>query len=211
MFSKLIIAAAFEPEIEALRATMSSDRRFEFLVCGVGSIEAAAKTAQYLTISSESNRAVIFVGSLGSSTRDLPINSLVSASTVRLATVEDNSSYLVPTMKSDFAADIKISNIFPESQIHSLAVRSTMRITQTPGLAAALAKQSDTTCENLELFGVAMACKELQVPWGSLGVVTNYCFENAHQEWKDNYRNAAGMISEFFNLNREKFFAFKAK
>jgi len=50
--------------------------------------------------------------------------------------------------------------------------------------------------ENMEFFSILSVAKEFNIPAGGLFVVTNYCFEDAHKEFKANHKRAIKILEE---------------
>jgi nucleoside phosphorylase len=51
--------------------------------------------------------------------------------------------------------------------------------------------------ENMEFFSVLAVAKEFDIPAGGLFCVTNYCYENAHEEFMRNRAEAMDRIGEY--------------
>ena len=69
-------------------------------------------------------------------------------------------------------------------------------ITRDESLAQKMSKLTGCRFENLELYGVATACRELNVPWSTISCVTNYIEASGHQQWKENHKKAAEITSK---------------
>ncbi|MDA3946615.1 MAG: purine-nucleoside phosphorylase [Helicobacteraceae bacterium] len=50
--------------------------------------------------------------------------------------------------------------------------------------------------ENMEFFSVLRIAQEFDIPAGGVFCVTNYCNENAHEDFLKNHEQAKGLLSE---------------
>lgn len=226
MMSHFAVVAAFPPELTALREANLKGPRCSFHEVGVGGIEAAARMAQVLSdltqrISADSLR-VLFVGSVGSIDRDIPLLSLVVPSEVWLLDYPQllGKGYWPSLVKTQLEADPELrSNLtsslaeldslqLPQPIVWSAGMRADMRAelnvelsAYTPGAITAeedVAKEyRKYACfESLELFGVAMACHTFAVRWACLSTVTNYVGKEGHQQWQTNYKRAGEITAQ---------------
>lgn len=60
--------------------------------------------------------------------------------------------------------------------------------------------------ENMEFFSVMSVAKKFAIPVGGLFVVTNYCNENAHKDFKQNQPKALEILDKYISENRDKLF-----
>jgi nucleoside phosphorylase len=60
--------------------------------------------------------------------------------------------------------------------------------------------------ENMEFFSVMSVAKRFNLPSGGLFVVTNYCNENAHNDFKKNQPKALRLLDRYIQENRDKLF-----
>ena len=51
--------------------------------------------------------------------------------------------------------------------------------------------------ENMEFFSVISVAREFNIPVGGVFIVTNYCFENAHEEFLKNHNEAKKRLEEY--------------
>ena len=59
--------------------------------------------------------------------------------------------------------------------------------------------------ENMEFFSVLSVAKEFNIPVGGIFVVTNYCYENAHNEFLKNHKSAIKKLEDYLeNMYRGK-------
>lgn len=209
-----LVLGAFEPELEPIRkasgAQSSMTPPLTFATTGVGMVEAALGASKVLFGLQGKGLLpsvrVIFVGTIGSVDRNVPLFSSVSASRVVLADVGivSGKSYypeaIRKELKSDTAFQATLTRMNLEAWV-SEAVYTPPSITTDLSLGKSFQRVTGARFENLELFGIASACAQFGVPWNSLSVVTNYVGASAHQEWQENFRHAseitASVVSEF--------------
>ncbi len=58
-------------------------------------------------------------------------------------------------------------------------------------------KQFGIGAENMEFFSLLSVAKEFEIPAGGIFVVTNYCDEKAHKEYKKNIANAMALLENY--------------
>lgn len=51
--------------------------------------------------------------------------------------------------------------------------------------------------ENMEFFSLLKVAKEFEIPAGGIFIVTNYCDENAHEDFKKNHKKAMGLLEKY--------------
>ena len=51
--------------------------------------------------------------------------------------------------------------------------------------------------ENMEFFSVLKVAQEFNIPVAGIFVVTNYCYESAHEEFKKNHSNAMQLLDQY--------------
>jgi len=56
--------------------------------------------------------------------------------------------------------------------------------------------QLNIELENMEFFSVVNVAKEFSIPVAGLFVVTNYCNENAHRDFKKNHKQAIKLLED---------------
>ncbi len=196
-----LILAAFEPELLPLNPNLVHAGGALLGLTGVGAIEAAVRTAFLLkdidaagSGAQHRHTEVLFIGSCGAVDDTVPLLSSVVFSSVTLAAGEavNNSAFFPEPMQRKLNAGGTMHKALlaehPSLEAHAF---STLAITRDRSLGKTLAHSAGAHFENLELFGVAMACEQLGVPWSALSTVTNYIHENGHAEWLANHVEAA--------------------
>lgn len=83
-----------------------------------------------------------------------------------------------------------------ESVSHETIVNSSNYITQSKDIARRyLPLKIDI--ENMEFYSVMKVAKEFNIPVAGIFIVTNYCYENAHREFKANHLKAMQLLEEY--------------
>lgn len=197
MKSKILITAAFEPELKPLRLALKKQKNIVFSTSGIGITQAAAKTTVALLRTKA--KQVIFVGSSGSYSKKIPLLTIVCATESIIGDYAFCSakSYNPKNYPAIFKADngvIKKIKSLKNEKVFFSPISSTISITNNRSWAKKFLKK-DHYFENLELYGVAQACSNLGIPWNAISVVTNHIGKNANMEWLKNYVEAARIIS----------------
>ncbi|MEN9810457.1 MAG: hypothetical protein RLZZ488_2024 [Pseudomonadota bacterium] len=203
--TKVLFVSAWWPEQEALAEQLAQGHQlkshsdslksagpFAFFTTGVGTPRAAAALSGLLASASASStlpRLVCFVATAGAYDPQTPLNSahLVDSALWSDGDLLSGRAYLpkvegAESIHSDFAQTLQ------NCDAKKKAI-STPAITLHDELCTALSKYAEL--ENLEVYGVALACALHTVPWiASLGV-SNSVGAQAHAEWKINHRIAS--------------------
>lgn len=222
MIEHCAIVAAFSPELTPLREAKLNWPYLSFHEVGVGGIEASARMAQVLSdltlqVSADTLQ-VLFVGSVGSIDREIPLLSQVVPPEVRFLDYPQllGKGYWPSQVKTRLEADPKMCRDLSDSLIKpnshqspiagSFSAYTTGAITAEENIAREYRKYA--CLESLELFGVAMACHVFAVRWACLSTVTNYVGLEGHQQWQANYLQAgeltAQSVKRFFEWRQRK-------
>ncbi len=89
-----------------------------------------------------------------------------------------------------------IENIISSDVSRETIVNSSNYITQNKMLSKAFLKLN-IEAENMEFFSVIKTAKEFNIPVKGLFVVTNYCYENAHEEYIKNIKTAKEKLIQY--------------
>ena len=155
----MLIVAATERELGHVR-------RFDAFCCGVGPVEAAARTAQALA--ERTPEAVLHIGIAGA--RAIEPLSLVLGSD---AVYEDARGPLVETRVAPDAALLARMRVsLPDAHVLSI------------GTSAHVGGTSACQVEAMEGFGVLLACQLAGVPAVELRVISNAIDEPDRAKWK---------------------------
>jgi nucleoside phosphorylase len=65
--------------------------------------------------------------------------------------------------------------------------------------------------ENMEFFSAMRVAQQYEIPVGGIFVVTNYCDENAHEDFITNHKKAKEILSSYIIANQDKLFNFASK
>ena len=201
--SQILIAAAFGPELEPISRAIGLGNCFKTIAVGVGLVESAANTGFLLSMNQGRPPAgLVFVGSCGANDKTIPLGSVVIASEARLSdeTLAHGSGYIPELCTSRVGANQRLSeclqNHVKEPFLHE-PLYSSLAITRNESVAQSHRRYSNARLENLELFGVAIACRNQSIPWAALSIVTNHTWERGHLEWKENHERAAQRTAQF--------------
>jgi futalosine hydrolase len=158
----VLIVAATELELGHVR-------RFETLVCGIGPVEAALRTAQALA--ERRPDAVIHIGIAGA--RAIEPLSLVLGSEAVYCDVIDESSTLprVERARPDPGLLVRVHAALPDARV--LPIATCGRVGAGNGLV-----------EAMEGFGVLRACELAGVPAVELRAISNSPDESDRSKWR---------------------------
>ncbi|MEY3901766.1 MAG: hypothetical protein RL189_1072, partial [Pseudomonadota bacterium] len=186
--------------------SLKSAGPFAFFTTGVGTPRAAAALSGFLASASATSglpRLVCFVATAGAYDPQTPLNSahLVDTALWSDGDLLSGRAYLpqvagAESINSDFAKTL-------QNKDSTKKAISTPAITLHDELCTSLSKCAEL--ENLEVYGVALACALHSVPWiASLGV-SNSVGAQAHAEWKKNHRSASLAAQQLIlrNLGKE--------
>jgi len=199
-----LLIAAFSPEIAPFEPWVNARSDLALGLCGIGMVEAAARTVEL--INSFRPKHVLFVGSVGATSKDTPLLSLQTASEVFLVdeNVLDGRAFIPERSTQRYESDPllrrKIESLSQRVSV-SLAY-STLGITRDEGLATRYTNSFSHCVENMELFGLASACALKGIFWNSLSCVTNHIGAASHTQWTQRIEAAAEQTS---NAARELF------
>lgn len=83
-----------------------------------------------------------------------------------------------------------------ENVSHETVVNSSNYITQSKDIAKSyLSLKIDL--ENMEFYSVVKVAKEFNIPVAGIFVITNYCYENAQDEFKANHSRAMQLLEAY--------------
>ncbi len=85
-----------------------------------------------------------------------------------------------------------------EDVSHETIVNSSNYITASKKLSEQFL-QLNLSIENMEFFSVMRVAKEFNIPCGGVFVITNYCYEDAHKEFKKNQKKALLILEDFLS------------
>lgn len=199
--TRLLILAAFEPELQPLRSLVADRDDVRLDIVGVGAIAAAANTSRIISRELDRigpNFEILWIGSCGKSPdSSLPLLSLVAASEVRLADLSaiKGEARIPEIMTTHISSKSETYSKIEELQLAHCAAKfyTTLAITENPTAALTLAKATSARFESMELFAVATAAALFDIPWTALSSITNTVGHS--QEWKTNFKDAAKLTA----------------
>jgi len=89
-----------------------------------------------------------------------------------------------------------LDNIITNSVSDEIIINSSNYITTDKTISQAYLKLN-IEAENMEFFSVLRVAKEFNIPVKGIFVITNYCFENAHQEYIQNIKEAKKRLIDY--------------
>lgn len=203
--TKILFVSAWWPEQEAMAEQLAQGYRlkkhtdtlrsagpFAFFTTGVGTPRAAASLSGLLAAASAASglpRLVCFVATAGAYDPQTPLTSAYLV-TSALWTDGDLLSGRAYLPQVDVAESIHSD--FRHTSDNEVALKramSTPAITLDSGLCVLLGKHAEL--ENLEVYGVALACGLHSVPWIATLGVSNSVGAGAHEAWKKNHQSAS--------------------
>lgn len=160
---------------------------FDFaLPIGVGLIESSINLTRLALF--DKPDSLLFVGTAGSygkhSIFDIVHSS--TASNIELGFLDNNAYTPLDNVIS--------SEIVPRET--NIIVNSSNYITTSKELSKKMLSLQ-ISLENMEFFSVLSIAKEFEIPATGIFIVTNYCDENAHQDFIKNHTEAKKLLSEY--------------
>ena len=169
---------------------------FEFAKpIGIGLVESAMRLTQYIIGNKPS--FILFIGTTGSYGNFKPFDVIHThkSSNIELSFLQ-NQSY---TPIENFANSKKIY-VSRGTTDSSPIVNSSNYITTDEKLSKQFL-QKGIELENMELFSVISVANHFNIPSSALLVVTNYCNENAHNDFLKNHARAKELITLYVEKN----------
>lgn len=203
----VMIVAAHAPELVGFRGELSDamDGVIRGLTVraktvGVG-MPAAGSTIGRRIVQFEP-RAVVLVGSCGvypGRGDVMPLDIIVAEQTVLVdtAVVQQLGAFPEP-MQTRVKCDEGLTRGISAhgTRVHSAVVGTTLSITTDDGLAKIVGDAGICDAENLELFSVALACAQRDVPMTAVLGVTNLVGSTGRIDWTRFQRQAAINVAE---------------
>jgi len=155
---------------------------------GVGIVESSINLTQIVL---ENNiDEIVFIGSAGSygEARIFDIYESSKAANVEISSLQ-NLSY------SPLTNIVTSSNVPRETFINS-----SNYITKDRECAHRFL-QNGYALENMEFFGVASVGEKFGIPFKGIFVVTNYCDEDAHKSYIENYKKGLELLTQYLKTN----------
>jgi nucleoside phosphorylase len=193
----LLVLAAFPPELAAVRAALGGAPRarlgsHEVMTDAVGVGLASAAAGATAALARTAPRAVLLVGTCGAYA-GLAIGDVAVADRVVLAdagVARDEAAYPEP-MLVETRADTAMATALVAAGGVRADVATTLSVTTSDALAAALARATRCAAEHLEAHGVAVACAAAGVPFACALGVANAVGSRGRAEWRANHVTAS--------------------
>ncbi len=168
-----------------------NNETFDFaLPVGVGLVDAAINLTRLIIEKRPS--ALLFVGSAGSygSYKPFDIISTSAAGNVELSLI--TGSAYTPIDNTIYHGDV--------SRETSIMINSSNYITTDMEVATEYQKLG-FELENMEFFSILKVAENFEIPASGIFIVTNYCDENAHEDFLKNHEQAKALLSEYIKEN----------
>ncbi len=78
---------------------------------------------------------------------------------------------------------------------HETIINSSNYITASKEMSQKYLKLN-LQAENMEFYSVMAVAKEFNIPAGGIFIVTNYCYEDAHEQFKKNHKKAINLLEK---------------
>lgn len=156
---------------------------------GVGLIESAMNLTKFVL--EEKPAFLFFIGTAGSYGNYKPLELIHSHSAANI-----ELGYLQNQCYTPLKNQIEAENIYVSrgTNYPSPIVNSSNYITTDTTLSSKMIEKN-IELENMEFFSVVHVANQFKIPCSGLFVVTNYCNENAHNDFIKNHTKAKELIT----------------
>ncbi|MCP4298220.1 MAG: hypothetical protein GY786_21755, partial [Proteobacteria bacterium] len=166
---------------------------------GVGYLEAAINL-QRLLVRFPAINSVTFCGTAGiyPQASQLQIGDTCRCSEVILcdASAETGRSAYVPLLKNSYID----ADLIGFGDLKSAKVVTTLSITIDDECARVIGENTGYHVENLELYGIALLCNTLKLPWNAVLGLTNNVGSNGRLEWSQNHLQVEKNMNQFLTI-----------
>lgn len=198
---RLLVVAAWEPELARLRARLAAgptprDLDVVLDILGVGLVEAAIATTQCVV--RHRPDAALLIGTCGAfAGAELALGTVIAGADVRLAdaTLALGTAALPEPMPSHARFDPAICDALVAAGARSVQIANTLAITTDDQLAARLAA-GGYDVEHLEAFAFARACARVDVPCGAALAIANAVGSGGRAEWLATHARASASAGD---------------
>jgi len=157
---------------------------FEFATpIGVGLIDSAINLTRLCLMSPP--EFILFVGTAGSYGQKKIFDIVESKSACNIENSFFNAKAYTP-----------IDNVVSTATTPEILVNSSNYITTDKSLAKNYLAHN-IGIENMEFYAIAKVAKAFDIPVGGVFIVTNYCDENAHEDFKTNHAEAMKRLTDY--------------
>ncbi len=159
---------------------------------GVGLIESAINLSRLCLF--DKPEFLLFIGSAGSYGEYKPFEIIQSrgAAQIELSFLDKHSYTPIENVITSEGLGIK----------HQTLINSSNYITTSKKYWPQMQKLQ-IGAENMEFFALMQVAKEFAIPAGGIFIITNYCNEDAHKAYQNNYKKAMQQLQEYI---RSRFF-----
>jgi nucleoside phosphorylase len=195
----ILVAAAFDPELEPLRQILGAglrgrvgERCVVARAVGIGLPDAAVGAARLLA--EIAAPVVVLTGTCGAyEGASLALDSVIASRRVYLAdalALAGASQYPAP-MLTAIDADPLLVESMERAGARPVDVAATLAITVDGAAASSLRQRTGASVEHLEAFAVAMACRRAQRRFVAVLGVANAVGARAREEWRAHQAGAS--------------------
>ncbi len=164
-----------------------NNETFDFAIpVGVGLIDAAINLTR--VIIEEQPDAIVFVGSAGSYGKYAPFDIIESSSAGNIELSLITGSAYTPIDNTIYHDNV--------SRETSIMINSSNYITTDMEVATEYQKLG-FELENMEFFSILKVAQNFEIPAFGIFIVTNYCDENAHDDFVKNHEKAKALLSQY--------------
>jgi futalosine hydrolase len=197
----VLVAAAFQPELAALRSELSDALRARIggldvvaRAVGIGLPMSAVGAAMQLE--EWRPRSVVLVGTCGAyEGSGVSLRDVVVARRVRLSDVGVASglSQLPEPMSTSLDPEARMTEALERLGARAVHVATTLAVTVNDEAASRLAQSVGANVEHLEAYSVAAACAARGIPFAAVLGVANVVGSRAREQWRVHHRETAAL------------------
>ena len=166
-----------------------NNETFEFAIpIGVGLIDSAINLTELII--KERPDSLLFVGSAGSYGTYEPFDIVESTSAANI-----EHGFIKKSAYTPIDNNIKHyhDNVSRET---SIMINCSNYITSDSDVAKEM-QEMDLELENMEFFSILKVAQHFNIPAYGIFIVTNYCDEDAHQQFIKNHNKAKALLTEY--------------
>ncbi len=164
-----------------------NNETFDFATpIGVGLIDSAINLTRLMI--EEQPDSIVFVGSAGSYGTYKPFDIIESSAAGNIELSLITGSAYTPIDNTIYHDNV--------SRETSIMINSSNYITTDMEVAAEYQKLG-LELENMEFFSILKVAENFEIPAYGIFIVTNYCDENAHEDFIKNHKEAKALLSQY--------------
>lgn len=200
---KLLVVAAWEPELERFRARCADAAPGGVTLVveplGVGVVEGAI--AMTRSVVRHEPTAALLLGTCGvfpDRAGMVAVGSVVAGASVRIvdAAVAGRTAELPAPMPLSATFDPGLRDTLVAAGARSVQIANTVGITVDDQLAASLAREADADVEHLEAFAFARACAAASLPCAAVLGVANVVGAAGRAQWLAGHASASAKAAD---------------